>query len=349
MRIEELDYVLPPGLIADRPAEPRETCRLMVVHREKGEIEHRQFTDLHSYLTNGDLLALNSARVTPARLFAHVDGDSTKPLEILVIDASASSRCHALVYPSRKVQPGFSLISLKTETSIRVMGIDDGQWQLELEKSAAGWRDLLEWEGHMPLPPYILKRRPSRSDQPEDRVWYQTTYADRDGAIAAPTAGLHFSKDMLEHVEKDGIDIARIFLKVGIGTFQPIHAKTVEKHLLAPEEYEVSNEAAGKINATRLRRKRVIAVGTTVVRTLEFCASEDGTIKPGTGATRLLIMPSHSFRGVDGLITNFHLPRTTLLALVYAFGGTELIRHAYATAIKERYRFFSYGDAMLIL
>ncbi len=353
MRLEELDYSLPTRLIADRPAEPRDACRLMVVHRKTGAIEHRGFRELSSFLKAGDVLVLNSARVTPARFYAR--GPASK-FEILVLDAGESSRCRALVKPAKKMRVGMRLSGIGTGNVFRVLSnTPAGQWELELEATGLSWRALLESEGHMPLPPYILKRRAETVDVPEDRVWYsdriwyQTAYADRDGAIAAPTAGLHFSMEMLGQLEMLGVDAARIFLKVGMGTFQPVRAATVEEHRLLPEMYEVSADAARRIADARARGGRVVAVGTTAVRTLEFCALRDGVVQPGSGETGLLITPPYQFRAVDALITNFHLPKTTLLALVYAFAGAGLIREAYEKAVREKYRFFSYGDAMLIL
>ncbi|MBI4027920.1 MAG: tRNA preQ1(34) S-adenosylmethionine ribosyltransferase-isomerase QueA [Verrucomicrobia bacterium] len=350
MHVDELDYELPSHLIATRPMEPRESCRLMVIHRATGQIEHRTFVDLGEYLNPGDLFVLNSARVIPARIFTILADDESRRVEILATNAGASSHCLALLHPSHSIRPQMRLLSIETRAPIQVVERSErGQWGLELEGKNMTWRTLLEREGHMPLPPYILKRRATKTDEPADRIWYQTAYADRDGAIAAPTAGLHFSREMLAALEKRGIAAARIFLKVGIGTFQPVRTRTLEEHALAPEEYEVSDETARRIATVRARKGRVIAVGTTVVRSLECCALENGEVRPSTGATDLLIAPSHRFRTVDGLVTNFHLPRTTLLALVFAFGGTELVRKAYAEAIAREYRFYSYGDAMLIL
>ena len=350
MKIEELDFDLPEELIAERPSEPRDACRLMVVHRGTGLIEHHSFLDLSTFLKRDDLLVLNSARVTPARMFATLDGDSKRELELLLVDAGETAKCRAMFLGSGRMADGTVLTASRTGELIRVGAkANDGLRELELISGRVGWRKLLEIEGHMPLPPYILKRRASHSDQPEDRVWYQTIFADRDGAIAAPTAGLHFSAGMLAALEKDGVNVAQIFLKVGIGTFQPVRTATVEEHQLVPEEYEVGADAALKIAEARARRGRVVAVGTTAVRTLEFCAAGDGVVRAGSGSTGLMIAPPYRFRVTDVLLTNFHLPKSTLLALVYAFAGMDLLRRAYAEAVREKYRFFSYGDAMLIL
>jgi S-adenosylmethionine:tRNA ribosyltransferase-isomerase len=348
MEIEALDYHLPRDLIAERPVEPRESSRLMVVHRKTKQIEHRTFKDVSSYFNQDDLLVLNSARVSPARLFVFFQNRREKLIEILVLDSNDSARCRAMIYPSREINPGGYLVTATSKLIIRVRNEVDGVWQLELEDRKLNWRSLLESEGQMPLPPYILKQRATKQEVPEDRVWYQTVYADQEGAVAAPTAGLHFSKEVLSSIESSGAGIAKILLKVGIGTFTPIRTNTVEEHVLLPEEYEVTSEAAQKIQSYRKPGGRIIAVGTTSVRTLEYCASK-GSIVAGKGTTNLLITPSHEFRIVQGLITNFHLPKTTLLALVYSFAGRDLIRSAYEEAIRRRYRFFSYGDAMLIL
>ncbi len=350
MQISELDYHLPEELIADRPIEPRDSCRMMVVHRSTGHIEHRHFTDLFDYLSKDDLLVFNSARVIPARLFAYLKNQPHKMFEILVTNSNSTSTCHALIYPSKKIQSGMCFISKKTRQQILVCKCEiKNQWELKLEETGFSWNDFLKTEGHMPIPPYILKRRDVKSDLPEDRVWYQTVYADRDGAIAAPTAGLHFSEEMFEKLHQKGIQTACIFLKVGIGTFQPVRTQTLEEHVLHPEEYEVNQEAADQIRRARSQNSRIIAVGTTTTRTLEFCASKNQSLQAEQGMTDLLIQPPYSFKMVHALITNFHLPKSTLLALVYALGGTELIRQAYEEAIREKYRFFSYGDAMMIL
>jgi S-adenosylmethionine:tRNA ribosyltransferase-isomerase len=343
MHIDELDYPLPEELIAQQPFEPRESCRLMVIHRKTGQIEHRIFTDLSSYLKKDDLLVLNTAKVTPARLYAT---ESNRKFEILVLDRFDQSQCTALVNPSRKIKVGMILKGVETDEKISILReVGDGQWEVGLDGKK--WNELLKKEGHLALPPYILKGRPTKSTVPEDREWYQTTYSDREGAIAAPTAGLHFSSDMLAQLQKDGIDVARIFLKVGMGTFQPIRTDNIDEYQLLPEEFEVDEFASTKIKNAQTRGARIIGVGTTVTRTLEFLAQSG--IRASTGSTDLFIKPPFRFKAVDTLITNFHLPKTTLLALVYAFGGTELMKNAYLEAVREKYRFFSYGDAMLIL
>jgi S-adenosylmethionine:tRNA ribosyltransferase-isomerase len=348
MNISELDYPLPEELIAQQPVEPRESCRLMVIHRETGTIDHKHFTDISLYLRKGDLLVLNTAKVTPARLYATCKELNNRKFEILVLDRFDESRCTALVNPSRKIREGMKLIGFKTNETISILNeVGEGQWEIGLEDKI--WKDLLKDEGYLALPPYILKTRPTKSEVPEDREWYQTTYSDRDGAIAAPTAGLHFSNDILMRLQQSGIDIAKLFLKVGMGTFQPIRTDNIDEHELLSEEFDVNETAAKQISNAKNSQTRVIGVGTTVVRTLEFLARNHGNISASKGSTNLFIKPPFDFKMVDGLITNFHLPKTTLLALVYAFGGTELIKRAYEEAVLKKYRFFSYGDAMLIL
>ncbi len=348
MRTDELDFELPPDLVAERPCVPRDACRLLRLVRSGGGISHATFRDLSSFLRRGDLLVLNSARVVPARIRARLeDGGATA--ELLLLDAGIGPDCRALANSRRRLAPGTRLVTEGGASARLGERCPSGDWRVSVEGVEGGWAGVATREGHMPLPPYILKKREGREDLPEDRDWYQTAFADRDGAVAAPTAGLHFTAEMLHEVAAQGIGIARIFLRVGPGTFLPVRAERVEEHRLLPEEFDLSPEAAEKVRSTRAAGGRVIAVGTTVVRALETCAKERGEVVASSGATELLVSPPFTFRAVDGLLTNFHLPRSTLLALVYAFGGTAEVRAAYAEAIRERYRFYSYGDAMLIL
>jgi S-adenosylmethionine:tRNA ribosyltransferase-isomerase len=349
MKTSELDFDLPDRLIAERPVEPRDASRLLVVDRKTGAIEHRFFKDLPSYLEPGDLLVLNRAKVVPARCPAVVDGQK-RIVEILVLNAGGGHDCQAMLKPSKKVRNGSCLKVRKTGAAFTAQRMTRSDyWSLRLVDRQLSWNKLLELEGEMPLPPYILKKRGQNSALAQDPQWYQTVFADREGAIAAPTAGLHFSKELLGQIQNRGIGIASVFLKVGLGTFKPIKTEEVRDHPMHEEEYEIDSIAEEKIDAARRLKKRVVAVGTTVVRTLESNVELHGKIKASVGNTKLMILPPYSFRGVDALITNFHLPRSTLLGLVYAFGGIELVRKAYGEAIREHYRFFSYGDAMLIL
>ncbi|MDD2710389.1 MAG: tRNA preQ1(34) S-adenosylmethionine ribosyltransferase-isomerase QueA [Verrucomicrobiae bacterium] len=350
MRLDELDFHLPPDLIACQPVEPRDACRLLVLNRSTRQIEHRHFSDLPSCLKPGDLLVMNNAKVTPARIFVHRPENPREMIELLLLDASDSVLCHALASPSRKLKPGGALLSRQTQARIRILPRDNNEaWTLELEGASNGWRRLTETEGHMPLPPYILKKRGTRESLVEDRAWYQTTFAERDGAIAAPTAGLHFTPALLDRLRTSGIATTQVFLKVSAATFLPVRTATLEEHPMGLETYDIPSAASQAIETAKSEKRRIIAVGTTVVRTLESAIAGKPRLQPGENETRLLISPPHSFRLVDALTTNFHLPRSTLLALVYAFADKELIRHAYDEAVKQHYRFYSYGDAMLIL
>ena len=348
MRTDQLDFNLPPGLVAERPCVPRDACRLLRLVRSGGGISHVSFRDLGLFLRRGDLLVLNSARVVPARIRARFENGAT-PTELLLLDGGAGPECRALARSRRRLTPGARMITEGGATLYLGERLLSGEWQVFVESVEGGWSAVITREGHMPLPPYILKMRDGREDLPEDRDWYQTAFADRDGAVAAPTAGLHFTVQMLEDLVARGIGVARIFLRVGPGTFLPVRVERVEDHPLLSEEFEIKADCAERIRQTRVGGGRVIAVGTTVVRALEHCVRVHGEVVATSGATSLLVSPPFEFRAVDGLLTNLHLPRSTLLALVYAFGGTTEVRAAYAEAIRERYRFYSYGDAMLIL
>jgi S-adenosylmethionine:tRNA ribosyltransferase-isomerase len=301
MRIEELDYHLPEKLIADRPMEPRDKSRLMVVHRKTGQIEHKIFSDLTAYLNPADVLVLNSARVTPARLFARSSSKSNERVFELLIAQYSNDEAVGLVKPSKRIKEGSRLWSVGERKEIIVQKqVGEGMWKMQLA-AQSNWSELFKQEGHMPLPPYILKQREKPEDVPEDHEWYQTRFADRDGAIAAPTAGLHFSQEMLSEIEKKGVQIAKLFLKVGIGTFMPIRTEEIEKHRLLPEEFELSKEAAEAIEKAR-GKSRIVAVGTTVTRTLESNFQKFSRIKEDQGATDLFITLKHSFRVVDAFI-----------------------------------------------
>lgn len=348
MRLEELEFDLPSRLIAAHPCEPRDGSRLLHVERGGGRIAHARFRDLGALLRPGDLLVVNTARVTAARVRARQKPEGT-PVELLVLDAGTGRVCRALAGSRRPLKAGARLRSEGGAAILVEARRSDGSWGVLLEEREGGWIGLLAREGRMPLPPYILKKRAERSDAPEDRARYQTVFADREGAVAAPTAGLHFSEGMLTELAERGIGIARLFLRVGPGTFLPVRSARVEEHRLMAEEFEIGADCAEMVRKARASGGRVVAVGTTVVRALEHCARERGEVTPCSGATDLLICPPFSFRVVDGLLTNFHLPRSTLLALVYALGGAARVRAAYVEAVREGYRFYSYGDAMLLL
>lgn len=332
MLTRDFDYELPEESIAQEPA-PRGESRLLVLDRED---RHHRVKDLPRLLRAGDLLVLNDTRVIPARLFGHRIGSEGR-MEVLLIEKTGERDWDALVRPGRRARPGTGIAF--EGLSAEVVDKREDRYRLRFSEPVEPHLDRL---GHVPLPPYI--RRP---DQASDRERYQTVFARNPGAVAAPTAGLHFSGELLEEIAAAGIGIARVTLHVGIGTFKPVAAERLEDHRMDSERYEVGEETAEAIRRARAEGRRVVAVGTTVVRTLES-AARDGEIRAGSGATELFITPGYIFRAVDVLLTNFHLPRSTLLMLVSAFAGRERVLAAYEEAIREGYRFYSYGDAMLV-
>ncbi len=313
MRTDELEYDLPPELIAQRPLEQRDESRLLVYERRSGAVRHRRFADLPEELGGRYLVVVNDTRVVPARL--HVQRPGGGKAEVLLLEPLGEARWEALARPSRKLRPGMRLGPVELAESL-----GEGRWIVRLEGEPAG---------EAPLPPYIVERL-------EDPERYQTVYADEAGSAAAPTAGLHFTPELLK-----GLDVERLTLHVGLDTFRPVTAETLAEHTIHSERYRVEPEAWQRIRAA----ERVCAVGTTTVRVLESLARGE----PAAGRTELFVTPGFDFRRVDALVTNFHLPRSTLLALVMAFAGIEETRRLYATAIEERYRFYSFGDAMLVL
>ncbi|WP_258359957.1 tRNA preQ1(34) S-adenosylmethionine ribosyltransferase-isomerase QueA [Moorella sulfitireducens (nom. illeg.)] len=342
MRLDEFDYNLPPDLIAQTPVEPRDASRLLVLHRGRDYIEHRHFYNLPDYLREGDVLVLNETRVLPARLWGRRAGTGAR-IEVLLLTRRDRDTWEALVRPARRVPLGTEIIFGRGELKARVTAVSgDGGRVLEFTYQEGSFEALLDRLGEMPLPPYIKAK-------PEEPGRYQTVYARVDGSAAAPTAGLHFTPRLLEQLRDQGVQIIYLLLHVGLGTFRPVKVENIEEHHMHAEYYEVTPEAATAINAARARGGRVVAVGTTVVRTLETVATGEGLIRPGKGWTDIFIYPGYRFKAVDCLITNFHLPKSTLIMLVSAFAGREKILAAYRTAIAEGYRFFSFGDAMLIL
>ncbi len=335
MLTRDFDYELPEESIAQEPA-PRGESRLLVLDRED---RHHRVKDLPRLLRPGDLLVLNDTRVIPARLFGRRIGFEGK-IEVLLIEKTGEREWEALVRPGRRARSGTG-IAFEGLTA-EVVDKREDRYRLRFSEPIEPHLDRL---GHMPLPPYI--RRP---DEVSDRERYQTVFARNPGAVAAPTAGLHFSTELLEEIEAAGIGIARVTLHVGIGTFKPVAAERLEDHRMDRERYEVGEETAEAIRRARAEGRRVVAVGTTVVRTLESAtiSGRDGEVIAGSGATELFITPGYNFRAVDVLLTNFHLPRSTLLMLVSAFAGRERVLAAYEEAIREGYRFYSYGDAMLV-
>lgn len=343
MLLSEFDFDLPPALIAQHPTERRGDSRMMVVRRRKGTIEHARFEDLPGHLGPDDILVLNDTRVIPARIWGK-KGEAD--IEFLFVREKEPGLWEALCRPARKLRRG-DLVAFPAGIDARIAGEGpEGLRSLRFDR-----RDVLHvlrQVGYAPLPPYI-KRPKGRSDlRLQDLERYQTVFARKDGAIAAPTAGLHFTPRILAEIRRRGSEVRKITLEVGVATFQPVRVERVEDHRMLEERYEVPPATARVIHAGRASGRRLLAVGTTVVRTLESAAGEDG-VRAGKGATSLFIRPGYEFKAVDRLLTNFHLPRSTLLMLVSAFAGTDLILHAYREAVQERYRFFSYGDCMLIL
>lgn len=346
MDLKEFDYDLPPALIAAFPSRERESSRLLVVRRQTGEVSHSTFSELGKFLDPGDLLVLNDTKVFPARLRGtKATGGRVEVLLIEPFPEAGRSLWIALVDAAKKPPLG-SWLRFSDALGAEVIGdLGAGRFGLEFHHSG-DFSAHLEAVGEAPLPPYVRRQRAASA---MDRERYQTVYAAHPGAIAAPTAGFHFTAELLSQLFRKGIESTLLTLHVGPGTFQPIREKEIENHRMEGERYSVSVEAAGKINRAKQSHRRVVAVGSTSTRTLEWIAQQKGRIVADEGITRLYIRPGDRFRVLDALITNFHLPGSTPLILVAAFAGLELVRRAYHEAIAENYRFYSYGDAMLIL
>ena len=341
MNVKDYDYDLPEELIAQDPLEDRSSSRLMVLDRQTGDVEHRHFTDILEYLHPGDCLVINNTKVIPARLFG-VKEDTQAKIEVLLLKRKENDIWETLVKPGKKAKPGTKLVfgdGLLTAEVVDV--VEEGNRLIQFHYDGI-FEEILDQLGQMPLPPYI-------THQLKDKNRYQTVYAKYDGSAAAPTAGLHFTKELLQKVKDMGVDIAEVTLHVGLGTFRPVKVENVLDHHMHSEFYMVSQEAADKINRAKESGHRVIAVGTTSTRTLEAAADENGRLHETSGWTEIFIYPGYQFKVIDALITNFHLPQSTLVMLVSALAGREHVLHAYEIAVKERYRFFSFGDAMMIL
>ena len=348
MKLSDFDYSLPEQLVAQEPLPRRDASRLMTVDRASGKVDHRRFADLPSLLREGDLLVLNDTRVVPARV------RGIKPtggkVEILLLERTGGTdlapihRC--LMETSKPARQGTPL-DLGDGLRARVVARTCDGYEIGLEADEGDPVEAFYRLGNVPLPPYI-RRAPHDPRDPIDRERYQTVFAERPGAVAAPTAGLHFTKALLEAVAARGVRTARLTLHVGPGTFLPVRSDDVEDHAMHAEAYDLPEATARAVHETRRSGGRVVAVGTTVVRTLEAAAAPDGTLRPGTGSCDLFILPGHRFLAIDVLLTNFHLPRSTLLMLVCAFAGRERVLAAYAEAVREGYRFYSYGDAMFL-
>ena len=341
MKLSDFYYDLPKELIAQDPLENRSDSRLMVVDRKTGEITHKHFYNILDYVNQGDCLVINDTKVIPARLMG-VKEDTGASIEVLLLKRREEKLWETLVKPGKKARVGARISFGGGLLSGEVTDIvEEGNRLIRFEYEGI-WEELLDRLGQMPLPPYI-------THQLKDRNRYQTVYAKHDGSAAAPTAGLHFTNELLAQVKEKGVDIAHVTLHVGLGTFRPVKVENILEHHMHSEFYVVEEVEAEKINRAKARGNRVISVGTTSTRTLESVADEQGIVHAGSGFTDIFIYPGYSFRVVDSLITNFHLPESTLLMLVSAFSDREQMMRAYEEAVREKYRFFSFGDAMLIL
>ncbi len=341
MNVKDFYFDLPQELIAQDPLEDRASSRLLVLDKKTGEVTHRGFRDILEYLKPGDCLVINDTKVIPARLFG-VKEDTGAKIEVLLLKRREHDIWETLVKPGKKAKPGTRIVfgeGLLTGTVLET--VDDGNRLIQFSYEGI-FEEILDQLGQMPLPPY-------NTHQLKDKNRYQTVYAKHDGSAAAPTAGLHFTKELLKQIEDMGVKIAHVTLHVGLGTFRPVKVENVQDHHMHSEFYMVEESEAKKVNDTKEAGGRVICVGTTSCRTVESAADENGRLKSGSGWTDIFIYPGYEFKILDALITNFHLPESTLVMLVSALAGREHVLAAYEEAIKERYRFFSFGDAMLIL
>lgn len=342
MKTSDFSYELPDELIASRPLKKRDSSRLLVLKRNTKSIEHHHYADLPDFLEPGDRVVFNNTKVIPGRIFGFKESGSRA--EMLFTKQIDEHHWSAIVRPGRRLKSGVEL-SLEKEPKTKFVIKDvlpDGDRVIFCESEPIA--DVLDRLGEMPIPPYMERR----ADE-VDRTTYQTVFAQERGAVAAPTAGLHFTDELIDRLKEKGVDISYITLHVGIGTFRPVKEENPLDHPMHSEEYEVTPEAAEEINKTKANGGRVVAVGTTVVRTLEHSSQDDGTVLAGRGATELMILPGYKYKVIDTLVTNFHLPESTLLMLVSALYSKEEILRAYNVAVEERYRFYSYGDGMLIL
>ncbi len=341
MKTSDFYYDLPQELIAQDPLEDRASSRLMVLDKETGAVKHHVFRDILEYLNPGDCLVINNTKVIPARLYGSKVGTDAK-IEVLLLKRKENNIWETLVKPGKKCRVGTKISfgeGLLTGEVVDV--VEEGNRLIQFQYEGV-FEEILDQLGQMPLPPYI-------THQLKDKNRYQTVYAKYDGSAAAPTAGLHFTPELLEKIREKGVQIAEVTLHVGLGTFRPVKVEDVTEHHMHSEFYVVEEEQARLINDTKKAGGRVISVGTTSCRTLESASTEDGVVHPGSGWTEIFIYPGYRFKMIDGLITNFHLPESTLLMLVSALAGKDHIMAAYQEAVKERYRFFSFGDAMFIM
>lgn len=341
MKVTDFTFDLPEELIAQDPLEDRASSRLLVLDKKTGDRTHRHFREIKEYLKPGDCLVINDTKVIPARLIGEKEGTGAK-IEVLLLKRKENDVWETLVKPGKKARPGARIIFGGGElTAVVKEVVEEGNRLIQFEYEGI-FEEVLDRLGQMPLPPYI-------THQLQDKNRYQTVYAKHEGSAAAPTAGLHFTKELLGEIEQMGVKIAHVTLHVGLGTFRPVKVENVLEHHMHSEFYQIEESEAAKINETKRQGGRIIAVGTTSTRTLESAADENGFLTAKSGWTEIFIYPGYQFKVIDGLITNFHLPESTLLMLVSALAGREHVLAAYEEAVKERYRFFSFGDAMLIL
>ena len=341
MNTKDFYYDLPPELIAQTPAAVRDQSRLLVYHKDSGDIEHKIFHDVIDYLNPGDALVINETRVLPARLIGQKE-DTGGSMEFLLLKRISYDTWETLVKPGRRAKPGavFTFGGGKLR-AIVLDNAEDGGRIVQFHFDGV-FEEILDELGQMPLPPYI-------TEQLQDKARYQTVYAKEEGSAAAPTAGLHFTPELLDRIRQKGVDVVPVLLHVGLGTFRPVKEENIEDHHMHSEYYMVTEDAAQRINAARARGGRIVCVGTTSVRTLESASTDDGVVHAQSGWTQIFITPGYRYKAVDALITNFHLPESTLLMLVSAFIGREQALSVYNTAVQERYRFFSFGDAMFMV
>lgn len=340
MKTSDFYYDLPQELIAQTPAEPRDSARLLVYDRATKQISHRHFYDITDYLKKGDVLVVNNTKVLPARIYGKKEKTGGK-IEFLLLKRLDLTRWEVILKPGRSAKPG-TVFEFSPQLKARVESVEeDGSRIVEFLYDGV-FEDILSKIGEMPLPPYIKEKL-------QDKTRYNTVYSKVDGSAAAPTAGLHFTRELLQKVKDMGVEVVEVLLHVGLGTFRPVKVEDVTQHHMHSEYYSVSQEAADAINKAKQEGRRIVCVGTTSVRTLESAADENGHVQAGGGNTEIFIYPPYKFKVVDCLITNFHLPESTLIMLVSALCSREEVLHVYETAVKEKYRFFSFGDACLFL
>lgn len=352
MLISEYDYNLPEELIAQMPADKRDNSRMMVLNRKDRTISHKHFYDIVDLIEPNTLLVMNNTKVLPARLIGHKDTGAK--IEVFLLKQNSKMQdeqenWEVLIKPSKRVKPD-TIIKISDELSVRAIKRleENGEWLVELIFNGNNVLDVLHRNGNIPLPPYIERKIPNEDLKKLDFERYQTVYAKDEGSVAAPTAGLHFTKEILKKLENKGVELAYVTLNVGLGTFRPVQCENVENHKMHSETFEISEKAAEQINRAKAEGKKIVAVGTTTVRTLETAYKKFGCIKACHDHSELFIYPPYEFKVIDNLITNFHLPKSTLLMLVSALAGKDFIFDAYKEAIENKYRFFSYGDCMYI-